>query len=224
MGKAAVKVPVKKQVIKNISVDITEEDVLKWNEAGHGLIFESDIGQFKALPEKVVNQLSHVNTRAYWVSYTLHKQAVALEEAGGPAVLHDIRPSPTAARATTRLEVQGKQPNMHYEYMLPQELQLKGYQGWRPSTDPRVKTFCKTPGGSHQLISPTEPGTPEQVLMEIPKETFAEIDQIRKDTNELARTGKLAEGKFERDAAKDGVRSFIPDENDGHAWREESGE
>lgn len=203
--------------VVEISVDNTEEEVLKFNEDDNvNVTFASEIGKFKELPEKVVSKLYSQATKAYWVSWTLHRAAVQQEKDGGPAKTKVIA-QPVAARATNRIHVGNKNPKMHYEWMLPQQIAEMGYKGWRHCEDPNVDTFAHPAAGVHKMASPSEPGVDEQLLMEIPQELFAKYEEQRKEKNKGQRESS-PEAKFKDEALKSGVAAFEPKENDGRSW------
>ena len=202
-----------------VSIDTIDKDMLYFQESGGILHFDSTPGKFKVLSEDLIKELNHANTRNYWLSYSSWIQELK-EKENPPVKGVQVLKQPTASRASARMEVTGKKPGMNYAFMRPDQIPLAGYAGWRACEDPNIETFCKQPDNTHKLISPTEPGVTEQVLMEISNELYVKnVERPLKEKNAKRLQGP--DNKLRSETYEAGAKPYEEKPNSNIRWREE---
>jgi len=217
-----VKIVEEKKPKVEITVDNTEEEILSFEKEDREITFDPDVEKFKLLPEKVIRELGYYNARNYWISYSIYLEGK--KEQSGQKVIASpelrVVSQPYNARAAKRFEVRNKDPNKEYHWIRPDEVDESGYLGWMPCTDPNVITFGYKGSGQHVIISPSAPGTIEQLLVEIPKDLYKQnVERPHKESNQKQK--EAVDGNLEEDVAKSGGIPFEAKENDGIPWKEE---
>ena len=173
-----------------VSLDTPVETVIASDRKGWKVTFSDEPGKFKRLSEGELNQLHRVTQAAYLVSERYHQKALDTASELRPMV-NDIRQD---ARATDRLYVGNKRPDMYYSWKRDDEIQKAvAYEGWKASTDPRLETFRKPVGGTYTVGSK---GVDELILMERPNNL--QIAHLRKAVEKSDRM----RGSVERGAAQ----------------------
>ena len=159
-------------VFLDVSLDTPIETVIASDRKGWKVTFSDEPGKFKRLSEGELNQLHRVTQAAYLVSERYHQKALDTATELRPMV-SDIRQD---ARATDRLHVGNKNPDLYYSWKRDDEVQKAvAYEGWKASTDPKLETFRKPVGGAYTVGSK---GVDELILMERPKDLH--IAHLRK--------------------------------------------
>jgi hypothetical protein len=180
----------------DVTLDTTEEDVLKYNEEGKNLFFDGDLDSFKVLSDNTIDQLSYINRQRYFSSYGEYKYN--LEHKDEENITSRIQVSPRYATATGRLEVHGKDPRFHYCWKRPDELRQAKYEGYEVADDDALDTFQ----GKDKVSSLHKVGAygdDELVLTKIPQELFDERQRAIQEKS----TKRI---KAVEDTAKDEMR------------------
>jgi hypothetical protein len=106
--------------IKEISLDNTVEDVVKWNKEGYRLRFNHE--RFLELPEETVRELFHENARDYFFSLGLWKKVEDQKKRGVRRDPKDPKIEILGGSASGRVQFKNKQPGMHYTAKRPDEI------------------------------------------------------------------------------------------------------
>ena len=195
VGKVKKAPVVKKQVV--IDVDNTDEEVLKYDKDGFKIVFESSLESFKRLPDKIVEKLSYLSARTYWVSYGLWQAEQRQKLQGGPPQIQSFLP-PAGARASVRLKIDNKKSGMVYARCRPDLLGKFQRVGWSVCEDPKVKTFGSPASGQHHLMHPVNPGEVEQILV-----CMSEADYAKNVSAPQKEKAKGVSAKVDRTIAGD---------------------
>lgn len=151
----------------DVTLDMTEEDVIQYDKDGKNLFFDGDLGAFKELSDKTLSQLSSLNRVRYFSSYGEYTYNKKREFE--PKISERVKVSPRYATATQRLEVLNKDPNKHYVWKRTDEVRAAKYEGYQVSSDEKLDTFGSDTSSVHTV---GETGEAELVLMETSKENF----------------------------------------------------
>jgi hypothetical protein len=172
-GQKPPKTPIPQKTL--ISLDNTPEEVLSLDLEGHTLFFEDEVGRFLDLEETIFQQLSRENKNRYLVSQGMNARLVRAQARpdlqATPGLKVTPGKSPVEKRrntATARLHVEGV-PGTHYAWPLASEVEEFEQEGYRVTTDPRVKTYGGDVGSTRRVV---KNGEVEHVLMEIPEPSF----------------------------------------------------
>jgi len=152
---------------KSVKVDIdTDFDVmLKLQESGADLFFETEVDKFKKLSSVEVNKLNQSNKTRYFVAVGMHQQNV--EDSNDPFSGLDLKIDSKAYSATEAMEVFGKDPDFNYVWKSPEGLQRAAREGFVPVRDPNVKTAF---GQGSEVRKIGAYGKDELILCQQPKE------------------------------------------------------
>lgn len=192
---------------KLITVDNTIEEVLSYNKEGYLLSFEDEPGKFLVLESKVLAALTDRNRTSYMLSEGFHARRV--REARDPEsfATPGLKVNPRLATATDRLRVEGGDPNKHYCWKRPDELQQAAYDGYQIARGENLKTFMGKGDVTHKVGAM---GQDELVLMEVPKE----LHEARMKANESKSQSRIA--AVEKNAIEEmrqgGGRGYVPQE------------
>jgi hypothetical protein len=149
-----------------VVLDTPLEKIVESDSKGDKVIFSDEIGKFKRLTREEQDGLSRLTLAAYLVSERYHQQALdRANDPDGVPLVGEIR---QAARATDRLYVGNKDPNMAYSWKRDDEVRRSvAYEGWVPASDPTLDVFRKPAGG---VPVTGVRGETELVLMKRPKD------------------------------------------------------
>jgi hypothetical protein len=152
-----------------VTLDNDPRDVLKYDAEGKDVFFSDQPGTLLELPPEVLAELPrHLQTRydiACGVHARLKHQADHPELVATPGLEVVGR----LATATSRLDVRGKTPGMHYCWKRTDELRQSGYEGYKVADEKELDTFGSQIGTTRTV---GEKGDTELVLMKIPEETY----------------------------------------------------
>lgn len=157
----------------DVTLDMSDEDVLQYDDKGANLFWDGSLESFKELDDDFVKKLSNLNQTRYFSSFWEYQRA--LKRKDEPKISERIKVSPRLARATQRLEVYNKRPGMHYCWKRPDEVFQSKLEGYKTVSDTTVQSFMAEDSGAHKVAAD---GEAELVLMEIPKETFEEGQRV----------------------------------------------
>lgn len=182
-----------------IDIDTSEEDMLKYQEKGYILFFDTKIGRFKKLTPEQVKKLDQNNKVRYFVAVGEHQNL--LEESDDPFSGLDLKVDKMAYSATEALEVFGKDPNFHYAWKSPEKLQRAQREGFVPAKEANLKTAV---GSGTEVRKIGAYGKDELVLCKMPKELHErkvreklqmnkelEGAGIRQGIEEISKAGKV---------------------------------
>jgi hypothetical protein len=174
----------------DISLDTVVEDVLQYDQDEKELIFDTNPGRFKELPEDVIRKLGKANRDAYFAAFYIAKTASKQE---------DFRPTPglsitpNYASATEQINV-----------ILPEVFKKKYHTCWkRPDQLPGAeRNGYFVVRGSHGVESfhydrtrdchvIGSAGHVEQILMACPIETYQKILKAVEEKSAL-QSGKIS--------------------------------
>ena len=219
-----------------ISIDTTEEEVVRYDQDGHSLDFVVDPPEsFRQLSDKVAEKLSRDARRLYWIAYGMWKERLKVQS--GEKVLatpgFEVTHQPFTARASERLklfdnssgkELETKHGYYHkngkcFSFVRPDELRERGYLGWRPTSDPDVDGFANPISSNPKLNSPIDPLKTELIAVEFSEENL--IKNVIKPRKERANAAKgTADARTTEELSKTGVVPYDAPENDGVPWRD----
>jgi hypothetical protein len=207
---------VKKKKPEKITVDIDTplEEVLKLNDDGKDLFFDSTPGKFKRLTAETLTKLRQANKTRYLVSRGLCETE---REAVKPSQKFTVQPR--FSTATNRLEVRNKDPNMHYCWKRTDELQQAEYEGFVPAySDSELQSFGNIDGTGNNVVRGG--GMDELVLMKEPKELHMKKLRMVEEKSAHMR-GVIEEAAANKIRSQGGV-PYTPPKNgsDGHPWTE----
>jgi hypothetical protein len=151
----------------DVGVDMSEEDVLKYDQDGKNLFFDGELGKFRELSDETLAKLSNLNRVRYFSSlgeYTYNKK-----REHEPKIAERVKVSPRYATATKRLEVFNKNPDKHYVWKRTDEIRSAEYEGYQRSFDDSLDTFGSDVGSAHTVGAD---GHTELVLMETSQENY----------------------------------------------------
>jgi len=188
-----------------ISLDFTPEQVISFDMQGITMFFEDEPGKFLDLEETVFQQLSIENRNRYLVSAgmnaRLERAKAHPELQATPSLKVTPGKYPVEKRrntATARLHVDGV-PGVHYTWPLASEVEEFEQDGYRVTTDPRVKTYGGDVGSSRRVV---KNGDVEHVLMEIPDPAFQA--QLKRNSEVSKTRVKGTEEATKRDILRSG--------------------
>lgn len=206
MAVEAKKEVVKKKLAPKVVglVDITDEDVLKYNEEGRILFFLDEEDTFRELAPETVKQLSLVNREHYDVAKSIAGGQDVIGNvqdaiAGFDTDAYNVRPG----SASANLAVYGKDPNFDYYWERAENISKSRADGWEVDHDPNVKTkhkeSCtyKTVGGQAK---------PEMILTRRSKKASAEHKKKQREKRD--RLIQHAQDTVRESAAQLGVKTF----------------
>jgi hypothetical protein len=201
-----------KQICK-ISLDTSLDDMLKWDEEGRKLFFETDNGKFKRLSEKDVRKLSAKNKESYLMALLANQR----ESEAKPSEGLQIRPE--YAMASDRLGFEYPPEflaKFHPCLKRPDELGKAYRDGYTHVTaKDGVIGFGVSDDKGNIFVGTA--GRVEQYLLKIPKEI---ADARLKAVGERSRgfigaVDSQTEEKLERLGGK----PFTPKERDEYKWK-----
>lgn len=154
------------EVLTSFQVSATTpiEVVSRKDNEGVVLVFSED--DFQELPVKVVESLSRTNKERYFLTLGAFRYLAEKRKFAG---LPDLGIVAAGASATQQLDVDGKDPSMHYVWKRPDELQKCLRDGYVTCTEEEVVTF--SPRGS-SIHTVGVMGNTELILMKIPQERY----------------------------------------------------
>jgi len=168
--------PPKNEKKATITIDNTPQEVLSLDKEDYLLYFEDSPDRFLELPLEVVQSLSKRNREAYSLGF-LYSRKLAEERLNPPS---GIKVTPGYASARQQLKVAGGRKGMHRVWQRPDQVRRRLQEGYKVCNDPTVQTFNSMVGSTHTL-GDTRGGDPEQILLEIPQETFDAHQQALAD-------------------------------------------
>lgn len=197
-----------------ITVDKNVKDVLKLDKAGFELIFDESVDKFPEYKDTVIQQLSFVNQRNYFVSQGLNLGAKRVAK-DKPLGITAIPVTPEGGMATEQLKVFNQEAGWHYSWKRPDELRSLQRQGYSVAAD-EVETFASSGSKGHHEVAAF--GKTELVLMKIPEETFKKQQSAvsKKSTERI----KGVEATTMAEMRAIGGKPYIPKVKDGHNWSE----
>lgn len=148
-----------------ISKDTDINLIFETDKAGGSLQFS--VESFKELKEKEWKKLSPFGIASYIASREAYKRQG--ESKAPPLPPYSI--TPEGVSATQQLQVEGRDPNMHYAYVLPSQVNLRKRQGYveaNEDSDKDLDVFNRR--GSTPIVGTV--AKPELILMKVPKEHF----------------------------------------------------
>jgi hypothetical protein len=169
----------KKEVVKTrtITLNDTPEDVLSLDQKGYLLTFDDDPERFLELPLEVVQNLSERNRKDYALA-AYYTRKMAEERLNPPSGVEVI---PGYASARQQMKIIGGKRGKHYAWQRPDQLRKRlTREGYKVCNDPDVKTFNSTVG-STKTLGDMRGGDAEQVLLEVPQESFDARQQALAD-------------------------------------------
>lgn len=159
-----------RKVVENkytITVDDTPEKVISLDQEGSLLVFDDEPDRFLELPLEVVQSLSKRSKLSYSLAF-YYSRKMAEERLNPPS---GIEVTPGYASARQQLKIEGGRKGMHRAWQRPDQVQKRLRQGYKVCDDPSVQTFNSTVG-STRTLGDMRGGEPEQILMEVPQETY----------------------------------------------------
>ena len=161
--------PTRKVIEKKytVTVDDTPEKVLSLDQEGYLLTFDDNPDRFLELDLEVVQDLSDRSRKDYALA-AYYSRKLAEERLNPPS---GIEVTPGYAPARQQLKVEGGRKGFHRPWQRPDQVRKRLREGYRVCDDPDVKTFNSTVG-STRTLGDMRGGEPEQVLLEIPQETY----------------------------------------------------
>ena len=154
--------PAKSEVLATLDMSFAE--VLKCDSEGKMVRFACEPDRFLRLNDDQVDRLSGF-TRGLYLD-AARTNARLLTKAAEPNLLADIVQG--GGSATSRLEVIGKKPGMHYFWATGDRVQRAITQeGYKVVDDENLQTFRRGPSSTRTVA---DRGEVEHVLLEIPQE------------------------------------------------------
>jgi hypothetical protein len=101
------------------------------------------------------------------------------------------------ALANSKLEVAGKNPELHYAWRRPDQVRRDMLRGYRMCQDERVNTMISRSSSLHTVSAM---GEDELYLMEIPKEKKKALDELKKKRSKIYEEGP--EENFKRETGR----------------------
>lgn len=189
-----------------VTVDMDEESVIELSERNVEISFADSKGEFLQLSSEAIKKLRMADREKYFLAFGRYQFAVeeALDEA---TEIEGLKISGRLASATSRLEVSGKDPKLHYCWKRPDELRQAGYEGYQVAKGSQLRSFGGGPGTVHRVGAL---GEDELVLMQKPKE------QAQKDLLAPAQKSKNRVRQFDK-AAKESIGRHAFDDSGAKA-------
>jgi len=193
----------KGKVMSNISIDTSMEDMLKYDESGELLVFDSTPGRFMDMPKEIIDELSKANRVRYYMakrSWELEKK----EAENDDGWKNDIVIQEQYASPTERMSIKGADPNLSYYLATPEKMHkhaAKGYSKVAPGAASIGLSGSNTMGTL---------GNTEYVLMQTTKENKAKIDAAKKEKRDWL-MGNVDAGVEQ--AAADGNIALVRDKD-----------
>lgn len=159
--------PPKAEKKVSISIDNTPTEVLSLSKEDYLLFFEDSPDRFLELPLEVVQDLSRRSRESYLSAFYYSRQ-LTRERLNPPS---GIKVTPGYASARQQLKVSGGRKGIHRAWQRPDQVRRRLQEGYKVCNDPDVQTFNSMAGTTHTL-GDMRNGEPEQILLEIPEETF----------------------------------------------------
>ena len=184
-----------------VSLDMQPGDVVEWSRSGADLRFADEPGQFLELADAHVRELRKTDREKYFVAHG----AWRMEMNQRLAETEGIRVSGRLAAATARLDVEGKDPSMHYCWKRPDELRQAGYDGYEIAKGANLRSFSGKSGSVHRVGAM---GEDELILMQKPKE------QAERDLLEPAEKSRQRVKNFDK-ASKSDIGQYAYDPTTG---------
>ena len=195
------KVEVLKEKKIFVSLDFTPEMVLSYYKEGYELFFESDVGRFRVLDDEVIEGFDTLTRSRYVNSFYLNKKAIEVLKAPPSGIKY----SSQLASATATLQIDNKNPNMHYSWIAPALMREAVTEGSRVCEDPDVITMHCNKENIHRVGAM---GNTELVLMETTKEIAnARLKRIS-DASRARKEGIVEQGI--QDLRRGGHQAFNP--------------
>lgn len=187
-----------------ISIDTSIEDMLKYDETGEMLIFDSSPERFADFPKEVVDELSKPNRVRFYMarqSWELEKK----EAENGSDWKNDVVIQEQYASPTERMEVKNADPNMSYYLATPQKMHKHAALGYEKV--PASSSASIGLSGSNTMGTL---GNTEYVLMQTTKENKAKINAMKKEKKDwlMGNINAAAE-----EAAADGNIALVRDKD-----------
>ena len=178
----------KKKVM--ITKDVSFEDVLQYDQDGVTLVW--DVDSFLELGEGDLRKLKKATRDRYSIFRELAEEQKG-RKAGDEAVVAGITVAPDVGRATSKLDVRGKNPTMDYRWERPDMVNVRLEQGYRVAKGVRTLRGADDKG-IHRIGSS---GQDELILLEVPKDVKASMKADRRRRRERAFTGQEEQAKSE---------------------------
>ena len=187
-----------------VSLDTTEEDVIKYDKSGAVLFFESEPGKFKKLPESVLTELSRKSLLSYIEAERSNKRE-GEKQAKAPTPGFTV--GGNLATAMDRLKIEQtpeSKAKWHVVWKRPDEAPYLLTQGYSYVTEnDGVKTYSSILSGpGHYVVGAG--GREELVLLKCSVELFKEILRRNSELSFEQNEGVKAE-------ASDKIESLHPD-------------
>lgn len=148
-----------------VTLDTPYESIIESEKAGVEVSFSDEVGKFKRLTDDEFKGLGRDNRARYVLAERYYEEAKnKADNPEGVALLGEIRQS---ARASDRLYVGNKRPDMAYSWKRRDEIRSAiAYDGWTVAKDPKLEVF-RRPGGGTPVTGVL--GEDELILLGRPK-------------------------------------------------------
>lgn len=209
-----------KSPIAKITLDTNIKDMIRFDEQGYKLFFESTPGRFKELAEEDVRKLSAQNKDSYLFAFMDHQKAQKAQPSEG------LQVQPERAMATERLGFEYT-PEFLAKYhpclKRPDELRRAKMEGYTEVfASDGVKGFgveeCK---GS---ITVGAGGFTELHLMKIDREIYERRQTEIRERSKRTAKNAVAAGVSAIDRVGGRGSAFIPKERDNHEYHDLGGQ
>jgi hypothetical protein len=155
--------------IREITLDNSFEDVVRWNKEGYRLRFSYE--KFLELSDEVEKELFRENAQDYFFAKGLWKQVEDQKKRG-------VRPEPGSPKieilggsASGRVAFKNKQPGMHYSAKRPDEIYEALEAGYQPCDSSDPVRFGDSGAGGIKAIH-NRKGEKELIAVKISEERF----------------------------------------------------
>ena len=203
----------KKNGIVKITLDTSVEDIVRLDQEGRKLFFESDPGKFKELSEEIIKKLSAESKSSYLLALLAHGRAVKTQPSPGL----QIRPEFVMANERLGFEYTAEfLAKFHPCLKRPDELSKAYREGYTHVTAADgVNGFGVNDEKGNIFVGVA--GKVEQYLLKIPKDVYeARLKAVEERSRGFV--GAVDE-KARENLEKLGGKPFTPTERDGHGWK-----
>lgn len=168
-------------------------EVLDFDQKGYRIMFACEKGQFLALKETEVAQLSKF-TKTVYQAMKAQNTSMEAEDPEWADIKKRLKVGDPRGSARARMAVTGSVPGMETRYFRPDNTGTAEAKGWRPASPSKYKIA----GGHDGHLSIKAHGEDELVLFERPAAFRAENDRLRQEQ-------KAARAEAERTEFKEAV-------------------
>lgn len=168
-----------------VSVDTSDEELLRYDQEGAFLIFEIDQERFKKLSESTYRELSKASRTAYNVSEAIFENKGTIPQSSDP--LLDIGQGGALDKQYGEVELANK--DNVYRFTRNDLLYKRKNRGWKVAGTNDVKFASAFLEGGHFETKDSRTGKTDQVLMVMPRERY---ERMIKES--VASRNRLTEG------------------------------